>query len=190
MLIDPKIIQGCRKNKSKAQSELYKKCYAYVMGICRSYYRNESDAEAILNQSFLKVFKNIKNYKDENPFKPWLRKITVNTIIDEFRKSQVAKNAMMNPVNQESEMNDKLFSLNEGDLKMEAESILGLLNKLPDVSRKVFCLYALDGYPHKEIASLMDISEGTSKWHVNNARIKMISMMKKQERNYQKVVAK
>ncbi len=180
MVIDKEIINGCIQNKRKAQSELYKACYGYVITICRRYYRNADDAESILNQSFLKVFTNIKKYKRETPFKMWLRRITVNTIIDEFRKSKIEKNAMMDPVNQESELKYQLVSLNEGDLKMDAEDILTLLDKLPDVSRKVFCLHAIDGFPHKEIAEMLNISIGTSKWHVNQARIKMIQLIKKE----------
>ncbi len=188
MTVDQKLIEECIKKNRKAQSELYKNCYGYVISICRRYYKNEDDAESILNQAFLKVFNNIKKYKKETPFKSWLRKITVNTIIDEFRKSKIEKNAMSDPANQETEMQDHLVTLNEGDLRMDAEDIFLLLDRLPDVSRKVFCLYAIDGFPHKEIAEQLNITVGTSKWHVNNARIKMMQLIKEERMEYTKAV--
>ncbi len=177
MTVDQKTIKACTKNDRRAQALLYKSCYGYLMGVCRRYYRNTEDAESVLNQSFLKVLTHIKKYREEVPFQLWIRRITINTIFDEFRKNKKHKETMVEQPEDGIENQTKLVSFNEGELRLDAEGLFKLLDELPDVSRKVFSLHAVDGYQHKDIAELMNISIGTSKWHVNNARMKLIQMI-------------
>ncbi len=171
------IIKACLKKDRKAQFELYKLCYGFLFGICKRYYKNGADAEALLNQSFMKVLINLEKYRKEVPFNLWIRRITINTIFDEYRKNKKYKEAFteISPFEEAQQYSD--ISFNDADLQFEAEELLGFLERLPDVSKRVFCLYAIDGYSHKEIAELMKISVGTSKWHVNNARKKLITMI-------------
>jgi len=169
MLVEKSLLEGCQNNERRAQFELYHKCYGILMGICLRYQRNSSDAEELLNMGFLKIVTKLDKYNDGIPFEAWIRRIMINTIIDEFRKNKKAKAAIeytdFNGVHE-----NKSVSYNEADMNFEAEELELMIQSLPPVSQKVFNMHVLDGYSHKEIAEKMEISVGTSKWHVSNAR--------------------
>lgn len=134
------------------------------------YHRNEEDARGVLNIAFVKVCRNLDKLKSDTPFEAWVRRIVMNTIIDEFRKN---KNYLQLVDAKETDRELEVKSdLVENDVwsKMETDVLMGLLKKLPEVSRKVFNLYVIDGYTHKEIGEMLEISDGTSKWHLSNAR--------------------
>lgn len=134
------------------------------------YHRNEEDARGVLNIGFVKVCRNLDKLKPDTPFEAWVRRIVMNTIIDEFRKN---KNYLQLVDTKETDRELEVKShLVENDVwsKMETDVLMGLLKRLPEVSRKVFNLYVIDGYTHKEIGDMLDISDGTSKWHLSNAR--------------------
>ena len=116
---------------------------------------------------FLKVLQNVKKYDNKHALATWIRNILVNHLIDEFRKNQ--KYITQVHLSDFSE-DDGGISINAGAKKLEEQELRDLLKQLPPVTQTVFNLYAIDGYKHKEIASQMKISEGTSKWHVNHAR--------------------
>lgn len=168
-MVSEEILKACIKRERKAQFELFKLCYGFLMAICRRYYSNKEDAEEVLNKGFLKILNNLKKYRAEVPFKLWIRRIMINTIIDEFRKNKKYYEKMdFNATDGHQEFESS--QLNLGEMKLDAEYLLDLLDKLPDMSKKVFSLYAIDGFKHSEIAEKLEISEGTSKWHVSNAR--------------------
>lgn len=178
-MVNEEIIQACIKKERKAQFELFKLCYGFLMAICRRYYSNKEDSEAILNKAFLKILDNLKKYRTEVPFKLWIRRIMINTIIDEFRKEKKYREQMQFS---ESPVEENNSELNIADLKLDAAYLYKMLDELPDMSRKVFCLFAIDGFKHSEIAVQMEISEGTSKWHVSNARSLLREMLEKIEK--------
>ena len=132
-----------------------------------------------MNQGFMKIFKGLKKYPREIPFEAWIRKIMINTIIDEYRKTKKYTEMI--------ELTDKplevepgnSISTNEAEQYFDAEQLLVMINDLPPLSNKVFNLFAIDGYSHKEISDLLGIREGTSKWHVSNARKLLKEMMNK-----------
>ena len=177
MLVNQTLINECLKNNRKAQFELYQICYGVLMSICYRYRANKEDAEELLNQGFLKVLLNLDKYNVKVPFEAWIRRIMVNTIIDEFRKSKKEKEHLNYADFQEETYLDNRVDFNLADLNFEAEELLNMLNKLPEMSRKVFNLYAIDGYAHKEIAEMLTISVGTSKWHVSFARAELKKMI-------------
>lgn len=166
-MVDEKLIARCVREEPKAQYELYRALYGMMMAVCSRYERNRQDATARMNQGFLKILQNIEKKRPEVPFEHWARRIMINTVIDEYRKDRErkSKETMEKPVEElpNSEVNDYLRH-------MEAEALVNLLQRVPATSRKVFNLFAVDGYAHREIAELLGISEGTSKWHVSNAR--------------------
>ena len=86
MNIDTTLLQACRKNDRKAQSQLYKSCFGLLMSVCIRYKNDEAEARAVLNQGFLKILTNLDKYDSKIPFEAWIRRIMINTIIDEFRK--------------------------------------------------------------------------------------------------------
>ena len=166
-MVQESLIADCIRKDPRAEHELYRPLYPLMMGICTRYERNRQDAAARMNEGFLKVLLNLAKRRPEVPFEAWVRRILINTVIDGHRREQERKtmenmDAPMDAVGG-SEVNEYLRH-------MEADAFAELLRRVPEMSCKVFNLFAMDGYGHKEIAAMLGISEGTSKWHVNHAR--------------------
>jgi len=161
------IINNCKSGKLKHQEVLYKYFYSYAMGISLRYAYTKTDASEILNDSFLKVFKNINKCKDELPFKPWLKKIVVNTAIDYYRKN--ARFRTMLEIDKEI---DEGFNVEMVD-ELEYEDIKKLLDVLPEMYRLVFNLYEIEGYTHREIARKLKFNESTSRSYLTRAKKKL-----------------
>ena len=169
--ISPQLIKACIKQERQAQSELYRLCYGVLMGVCLRYHTNKEDAVAAMNQGFLKILNKLESRGESVPFEAWIRRIMINTLIDEFRKNRRRKEMIHytdweEPVPARGEELD----FNEADQRLDAEAVEVLIQALPPMSRQVFNLFAVDGYAHQEIADRLGISVGTSKWHVSNAR--------------------
>ena len=147
------------------------------MSICVRYTSSYEEAQEALNTGFLKVLNNLDKYRSEVPFKAWIRKIVVNVLIDQYRKEKKHRETVELKPGHESSFD--LISLNEAIAKMDVEIIHKLIMKLPPVSQKVFNLYVVDGFEHKEIAAMLGISEGTSKWHLHNSREQLKEMLSK-----------
>ncbi|MGZ3901671.1 MAG: RNA polymerase sigma factor [Bacteroidia bacterium] len=171
MNIQPQLIALCIKRDRKAEYELYKNTYSYLMSICLRYTRDKDTASAILNMGFMKILSNLEKYNLAIPFKVWIRKIMVNTLIDEYRKLK-REREKVSYVEEYYDSTD-FSEANEALSKIDCQQIYDLIAKLPEASRQVFNLYVIDGYTHKEIADMIGISEGTSKWHLNAARQKL-----------------
>ncbi len=166
-MIHESLIAGCQRQEPKAQYQLYKELYPLMMSICTRYERNKQDAVARMNQGFLKVLENIGKRRPEVPFEVWTRRILINTVIDDYRRNKKRKEQELIHENV-SDLDHT--EVNEYLRHMESEAFGELLRAVPPMSRDVFNLFAMDGYSHQEIATMLDISEGTSKWHVSNAR--------------------
>lgn len=171
MNVQPHLIAQCIKHDRKAEYELYKLSYSYLMSICMRYSRDKDTASEILNMGYLKILNNLTSYKPEIPFKSWIRRIMVNTLIDEYRRNKQIREKVTY-VEEYFETSD-FSEVNEALSKINCRQILEQINKLPEATRKVFNLFAIDGFSHKEIGELLSISEGTSKWHLNAARQKL-----------------
>lgn len=171
MNIQPQLLALCMKHDRKAEYELYKLSYSYLMSICMRYSKDKDTASEILNMGYLKILKNLSTYNPQIPFKAWIRRIMVNTLIDEYRKNKREKERVTYV---EEYFDSSDFSeVNEALGKISYNQLLEQINLLPEATRKVFNLFAIDGYSHKEIGELLTISEGTSKWHLNAARQKL-----------------
>lgn len=171
MTIQPQLIALCVKQDRKAEYELYKQTYSYLMGICMRYSKDKDSASESLNIGFLKILKNLSSYKPEIPFKAWIRRVMVNTLIDEYRKNKREKEKVTYV--QEYFDSSDFSDVNEALSKISYNQLLVQINLLPEATKKVFNLFAIDGYSHKEIGEMLSISEGTSKWHLNAARQKL-----------------
>lgn len=171
MNIQPQIIARCIKRERKAEYELYKNTYSYLMSICLRYTRNKDTASASLNMGFMKILSNLDKYNLAIPFKVWIRTIMVNTLIDEYRKNKREREKVTYV--EEYYDNAGFSEANDAISKMDCKQIYLLIDKLPEATKQVFNLFVIDGYAHKEIADMLGISEGTSKWHVNAARQKL-----------------
>lgn len=171
MQINEKILHGCVDDDRRSQQMLYEYCYRQFIRLCMNYYPNHEDARFALNNGFLKIITGLKNVDfEELNFPAWAKRIIVNTLIDEYRKN---KNHQQTIVTKETERELDYSSTsveNTGAVELSYQEILDLLKTIPPISAHVFTLYVIDGYNHKEIGDLLEISEGTSKWHLSTAR--------------------
>lgn len=166
-MVNEALIARCAREETKAQYELYRALYGMMMSICSRYEPNKQDATARMNQGFLRILQNIGKRRPEVPFELWARRIMINTVIDEFRKDRTRKANETLDANMDGTAS---IDVNEYLRHMEAEAFADLLQRVPPMSRNVFNLFAIDGFGHAEIATMLGISEGTSKWHVSHAR--------------------
>ncbi len=168
MNIEIDLITACIRKERKAQYDLYKLVFRYLMSICVRYTHSYEEANEALNTGFLKILNNLEKYKADVPFKAWIRKIMVNVLIDEYRKQK--KERENTKMMLEYVEHTPMVEINNAIAKMDAERIHRLIMELPIVSQRVFNLFVIDGFDHKEIAAMLGISEGTSKWHLHNSR--------------------
>lgn len=177
MNIQPQLIASCIKRDRKAEYELYKNTYSYLMSICLRYTKDKDTASELLNVGFLKILNNLEKYNLAIPFKVWIRKIMVNTLIDEYRKNKKERERV-SYVEEYYDSSD-YSEANEALSKLDCQQIYNLINLLPEATRQVFNMYVIDGYSHKEIGEMLGISEGTSKWHLSEARQKLKAQIEK-----------
>jgi RNA polymerase sigma factor (sigma-70 family) len=158
------IIRGCVAGKSEAQGALYKKYSGKLFGISLRYTKDHSAAEDVLHEGFIKIFNNISGYKGTGSFEGWMRRIVINTALERFRKQ-----FQLYSISDVSEHEDS-FKYNHILTDIAAKDLLDLIQDLPTAYKMVFNLYAIDGYTHKEIGEILNISEGTSKSNLSRAR--------------------
>ncbi len=168
------IIEGCHKGNRASQHALYKLYYAYAMSICIRYVKNESEAISIVNDGFLKVFKYIKKYDREKPFKPWFRRILVNTAITHIKRQKKYK--------MEVELNEANEMASQEDIlsRIGYKELIGMVQSLSMAYRTVFNMYVIDGFKHKEIAAELGITVATSKSNLTRARAKLKELVTKE----------
>jgi len=171
MDIQQTLITDCINRNSKAEYAMFKLCYSYLMSICIRYTKNEDKAKEVLNVGFYRILSNLTKYKPEVPFKAWIRKVMINTLINEYKKEKIHYGNVQYVENYYETQN--YADINDAITKIDTEQIYGFIAKLPPASQQVFNLYFIDGFKHKEIAELLNISEGTSKWHLNAAKEKL-----------------
>ena len=164
-------IVAARKGKTVAQREIYKQFYAYGMSIAIRYAENEAEAEEIVNDTYMKVFKNLDSYVPNLSFKAWFRRILINTAIDYHRKYQKYKYTLGITHAQGVSVETDTIS------NMSAQEILKLVQELAPSYRMVFNLYVVEGYKHKEVAEQLGITEATSRATFATARHKLQKMI-------------
>lgn len=160
-----RLLEDCKSHDRSAQETLYKRYYGKMMGLCMRYVKNKDDAMEILNHGFLKVFRSLDQYNFNGPFEAWIHRIVYNSIIDSLR----SKTRM--PVTEEINDHQIEYAIDAGVINnLFAGDLMKMLDLLPEATRIVFNMFAIEGYKHEEIAGMLNISAGTSKWHVSNAR--------------------
>lgn len=168
------IIKGCLKNDRASQKALYEQHYSKMLGVCLRYAKDKDTAKDVLHEGFFKVFNNLKNFNGSGSFEGWIRRIMVNTSIDHLRKnkqnylivSTVYANDKASSVAEEIDDEDLLLNINK-------EDILKAVQELTPAYRTVFNLYVIEEFSHKEIAEMLDISEGTSKSNLSKAKFNL-----------------
>lgn len=159
------LVNGCLSGERKSQELLYRRFYGFAMGICMRYCNSREEAVEVLNDGFLKAFSNLKGFKATQKFEPWLKRILVNCSIDYYRKAK--KHYYHDDV---SEARSLETSTATAVSTLNHEELLKLVSDLPPGYRTVFNLYVIEGYSHKEIAEMMEITESTSKSNLSRAR--------------------
>ncbi|NER19099.1 RNA polymerase sigma factor [Spongiivirga citrea] len=156
------LIKQCKKSELKAQEQLYRLFSGKLFSVCLKYSRNKTEAEDNLQDSFITIFDKIGQYKFKGSFEGWMRRITVNTVMQKYRAQDVYD------IVNENAIEAVEVEVDEEGLSMDV--LLKIVQELPDRYRMVFNLYVLDGYSHKEIGKMMGISDGTSKSNLARAR--------------------
>ena len=168
------LLKECTRDNRRAHFELYSMCFEDLVAICKRYYKNEDEIKSALNESFFKLIlsldRAIKQY-DTLHFYSWMRKITINHIIDEYRKNKRYREQILNSADEElvylSDMDQGADAIENKETLHEVEQAIG---ELPLMCRTVFTLHVIDGFKHEEIGKMLNISANTSKVHVFKAR--------------------
>jgi len=178
------LINGCVRKNRDSQREFYKKFYGFGMAVCARYCNSKDDAMEVLNDSFLKVFNELHQFKpryedQEASLKGWMRRIMINTSIDHFRRNN--KHRLVAEIDSTHETIE--IEANSVD-KISHKEIMEIVQRLSPMYKSVFNLAVIDGYKHDEIASMLNISVGTSKSNLAKAKINIQKMLKEAEVKY------
>jgi RNA polymerase sigma factor (sigma-70 family) len=163
-IVESDLIKGCLNGERKMQEALYYRYSPKMYAVCLRYSSNADDAQDLLQDGFIKVYKNIDKFRGEGSFEGWMRRIFVNTSIEHFRKkTKINTIADSNDVQMEDKEWTALDTIAEKD-------IINLIQELSPGYRQIFNMYVIEGYPHKDIAEILGISEGTSKSQLARAK--------------------
>lgn len=167
------LVQACINKERWAQKKLYEDHYPLMMPVCLRYANHREDAMDILHEGFIKVFRHIAKYQPGTSLSSWIRRIMINTSIDYYRKE----------IRRRTESLDTAYHLKTSDPSalnnISAQEILVCLQELTPAYRSVFNLYVIEGYPHKDIAAALHISESTSRSNLVKARVKLQAILLK-----------
>jgi RNA polymerase sigma factor (sigma-70 family) len=179
------IVQGCVKADREFQKTFYKMYYGFSMAICMRYCNAKDDAMEVVNDGFMKIYRELHNFKPayenyETSLKGWMRSIMVNTAIDHFRKNN--KNHFLVEIK-----DDHLETIDVHETavnKLSYKEIMDIVQRLSPAYRIVFSLYVIEGYKHEEIAEQLNIAVGTSKSNLAKAKMNIQKMLRETEQNF------
>lgn len=158
------LIEGCINGDRGSQEKLYRQFSAAMYGLCMQYASSEEDAQDILQDGFVKVFKKIEQVRDAKAFPGWIRRLMINTALERYRSQVVMHRLDEEPMVLKEQITEETLD------EINAEALVLMIRDLPPRYRMVFNLYAIEGYSHKEIAEKLGISDGTSKSNLSRAR--------------------
>lgn len=158
------LIHNCKKNDAKAQEQIYKLFAPKFFGVCLKYSTNYVEAEDNLQDGFIIVFNKIEQFQFKGSFEGWAKRIMINNALQKYR-SQVRFLEVVN----DRIIEDEAPEIDDIDVSLDY--LMQIIQELPDRYRMVFNLYVLDGYSHKEIAEMLEITTGTTKSNLARARM-------------------
>jgi RNA polymerase sigma-70 factor, ECF subfamily len=170
------IIQLACENNRHAQQQIYSKFSPKMLGVCRQYMKDIQQAEDVMITAFMKVFVNLKNFENKGSFEGWIRRIMINECISFIRVQKKVKF-----IDDEEYFEE---SFNNIESKFSVDEIQYLIDQLPDGYKMIFNLYCIEGFKHQEIATMLNINEGTSKSQLSHAR-KMLQQQVIKLKNYE-----
>lgn len=172
------LIKGCIKRDRKSQKALYEQYFGLMLSISMRYVKSRDQAEDVVNQAFMKIFTKIKSYNGKGSFEGWMKKTLVNTCLD-FLKSK--KDFVDGDIEDLNSFDQKYYEVNDALSNLAVEVIIDKIKELPPMSRTVFNLYVLEDLKHKEISKKLGINEGTSHWHLQNAKKKLVDLLEQEQ---------
>jgi RNA polymerase sigma factor (sigma-70 family) len=175
-MTDEQLIEGCLNRNPLSQRKLYEKYSRKMMGVCMRYMNNREEAQDVLQDGFVKVFEKITSFQGQGSFEGWMRRIFVNTALDQIRKNK--ENSLLADIDQ---VGYGLESSSNVESDLNAEELMKMLQNLPTGYKVVFNLFVIEGYSHKEIADELGVSESTSKTQFLRAKAYLIKAMQKQK---------
>ena len=165
VLSDAQLVKNCVNGKVESQELLYRRFSSRMFGVCLRYAKNRMEAEDIMQEGFIKVFQNLKSFRNAGSLEGWVRRIIVNTAINYYKKNL----KYLQTLDIDDCINNENISVESND-NINMKILLNLIQNLPEGYRMVFNLYVMEGYSHKEIGETLGISENTSKSQLSRAR--------------------
>ena len=159
------LLEGCLRQQAKAQKLFYEKFSALMLGICVRYVDSFEEAQDVMQEGFIKVFKNLGTFGGKGSLEGWIRRIMVNTALDYLRTIKHERFQL-----NVDDVHDKLYAKSDVIGNLNADSMLELIKTLPVGYRTVFNMYAIEGYSHREISDELGISVNTSKSQYSRAK--------------------
>lgn len=172
------LVEGCVKNNRLSQELFYRKFFPTMMQMCMRYTNDRDQAMEIVNNGMLRVFKKLHTYEFKGSLEGWVRKLVYHSLSDYFKKHSKYLHFLVFEERDEIVKDQPLDNLYLDDLHK-------MIRALPEHTQKVFMLYAVEGYNHKEIGHQLGISDGTSKWHLSKARVALKKMIEQQNNSSQ-----
>ena len=171
---EQQLVQNCLKGKPEAQRQLYEQFAKTMLGICYRYTKSISDAEDVLQEGFVKVFRHLAQYKQEGELGAWIRRIMINTALNFLKHSRHYQHNLFF-------IEDHLHPVADDNpaVILQAKQLADLIRQLPDGYQLIFNLYAIEGFTHVEISKMLGISDGTSRSQYARARALLISWIEK-----------
>jgi len=169
---DDELVKGCIEENARSQKLLFDRYSRKMMGICLRYSGNRMEAEDMMQDGWIKVFKNVSSFRFEGSVEGWIKRVMVNTCLEALRK----KKMMFSDI--EIEVADEMGYIPSHSVDhLSSNDLLKMVQRLPAGYRSVFNLFAIEGYSHKEIGQMLTISEGTSKSQYSRARVHLQKML-------------
>ena len=175
-LTESTLIQGCQRDDAQSQQELFNRYAGKMMTVCLRYARHRAEAEDLLQDSFIKIFNNIRQFEGKGSFEGWIRRIVVNTALKNISKLSFQRENIGIENMVETAVAPSVLSL------MSEQELLNLIAKLPTGYRTVFNLFVLEDMSHREIAEVLGIEESTSRSQLVKARNMLQAMVLKADR--------
>ncbi|GAB4382803.1 MAG: RNA polymerase sigma factor [Salibacteraceae bacterium] len=172
-MIDEADIRGCLNKDPRSQKKVYETYLPLMLAIVRRYISDREEALDVVNQGFIKVFDKIGQYHFENSFEGWCKRVIINTALDHLRSNRRYKDLFSFEA-----MMPSFQVFNDGISSMSIDELYKIIDSISPISKVVFNMYVIDGYSHKEISEALNISVGTSKWHLSSARKQIQAKLK------------
>ena len=173
-MTEQELIKACKKGDRHAQELLYRRYSPRLFGVCLRYASSRQEAEDFLQEGFIKIYRNLYKYQPTGSFSAWLYRLMVNVALEKIRQNQKRKHQMsIDDMPVDPEVSEEIFS------GFGARNIIKMVQQLPEGYRIVFNLYVVEGYSHKEIAEILDITESTSKSQLSRAKATLRKLLEK-----------